>query len=137
MRVCVVSDSHDRASMLAAAVAMAKEAGAEAVVHCGDVIGAQTLRPLLELGLPVHAVHGNNLGDPVAIWRIAAESQGLITYHGQDADLVLGGRRVFATHYPHYARGLACTGDYDVVCCGHSHAAGVVRQATVTGGTVA
>jgi hypothetical protein len=135
MKVCVVSDSHDRASPLADAVAAAREAGATAVVHCGDLIGAHTLRPLLELGLPVHLVHGNNLGDPVAIWRVVQASRGLVTYHGQDADLVLGGRRVFATHFPHYARGLACTGDYDVVCCGHSHAAGVAQQATVTGGT--
>jgi putative phosphoesterase len=135
MKVCVVSDSHDRASMLAAAVAAAKAAGAGAVVHCGDLIGAHTLRPLLELGLPVHVVHGNNLGDPVAIWRIVEASRGLVTYHGQDADLVLGGRRVFATHFPHYARGLACTGDYDVVCCGHSHEASVVEQANVRGGS--
>jgi putative phosphoesterase len=135
MKVCVVSDSHDRGRMLAAAVAAAKEAGAEVVIHCGDLIGANTLRPLLDLGLPVHAVHGNNLGDPVAIWRLAAASRGLITYHGQDADLDLGGRRLFATHYPHYAHGLACTGQYDVVCCGHSHAAGIAQQPTVTGGT--
>ena len=36
---------------------------------------------------------------------------------------------------PHYARGLACTGDYDVVCCGHSHEASVIRQPTLSGGT--
>jgi hypothetical protein len=135
MKICIVSDSHDRAPMLAAAVAAARDAGAEQVVHCGDVIGANTLRPLLEIGLPVHAVHGNNLGDPVALWRLAEESRGLVTYHGQDADLRLGGRRIFVTHFPHYARGLACTGDYDIVCCGHSHTAGVVRQVTVAGGT--
>ena len=64
MKICIVSDSHDRAPMLAAAVASAKEAGAEAVIHCGDLIGAMTLRPLMQLGLPVHVVHGNNLGDP-------------------------------------------------------------------------
>jgi len=62
MKICVVSDSHDRAPMLAAAVAAGRDAGAEHVVHCGDVIGANTLRPLLEIGLPVHVVHGNNLG---------------------------------------------------------------------------
>jgi len=135
MKVCVVSDSHDHARMLAAAVAAAKAAGAEVVVHCGDVIGANTLRPLLDLGLPVHAVHGNNLGDPVAISRLVAASRGLITYHGQDADLALGGRRLFATHYPHHAHGIACTGNYDVVCCGHSHDAAIAQQPTVTGGT--
>ena len=134
MKICVVSDSHDRAPMLTAAVAAAKKAGAELVIHCGDLIGAMTLRPLLQLGLPVHVVHGNNLGDPVALWNLCSESAGLITYHGPDIDLRLARRRLFATHYPHYARGLACTGDYDVVCCGHSHEASVVQQPTLGGG---
>jgi putative phosphoesterase len=133
MRICIVSDSHDRAPLLAAAVAQAKEAGAVAVVHCGDLIGANTLRPLIDIGLPVHFVNGNNLGDPVALWKLCASSGGLVTYHGNDADLTLGGRRIFATHYPHYGRGIACTGDYDVVCCGHSHRASVVAQPNVRG----
>ncbi len=134
MKICVVSDSHDRAPMLAAAVREAKGAGAQAVIHCGDLIGANTLRPLPELGLPVHVVHGNNLGDAPALCRLAANSGGLVTYHGQDADLVLGGRRVAVTHYPHHGHGLACAGEYEVVCCGHSHAAGVVAQPNVKGG---
>ena len=135
MKVCIVSDSHDRAPALAAAVAAAKQSGAEAVIHCGDLIGAMTLRPLIEIGLPVHVVHGNNLGDPVAMWKLCAASGGLITYHGADIDLSLAGRRLFATHYPHYGRGLACTGDYDIVCCGHSHVASVSQQVTITGGS--
>ncbi len=135
MKICIVSDSHDRAPMLAAAVAAAKQDGAQAVIHCGDVIGAMTLRPLIQLGLPVHVVHGNNLGDPLALLNLCASSGGLITYHGADIDLVLAGRRLFATHYPHYGRGLACTGDYDIVCCGHSHQASVLQQPTVSGGT--
>jgi len=134
MKICIVSDSHDRAPVLAAAVSAAKGEGAEAVIHCGDVIGANTLRPLLELGLPVHFVHGNNLGDPVMLWKLCVASRGLLTYHGNDADLRLDGRRIVATHYPHYGQGLACTGDYDVVCCGHSHEASVVRQPNVRGG---
>ncbi len=134
MKICIVSDSHDRAPMLAAAVTAAKQAGAEAVIHCGDVIGAMTLRPLIALGLPVHVVHGNNLGDPLALFNLCTASKGLITYHGADIDLVLAGRRLFATHYPHYGRGLACTGDYDIVCCGHSHKASVLQQPSVSGG---
>lgn len=134
MKVCIVSDSHDRAPLLAAAVTAARQAGAQAVIHCGDVIGAMTLKPLLALGLPVHVVHGNNLGDPQALWKLCAASSGLLTYHGADIDMTLAGRRLFATHYPHYARGLACTGDYDIVCCGHSHEASVVQQKNLTGG---
>lgn len=135
MKVCVVSDSHDRARDLAAAVMAGKAAGAELVIHCGDVIGAQTLKPLLGIGLPVHVVHGNNLGDPVMLTRVCADSGGLLTYHGADAVLELSGRRVFATHYPHYARGIACTGEFDVVFFGHSHQTSVARQSTISGGT--
>ncbi len=133
MKICIVSDSHDRAPMLASAVAEGRAAGAEAVIHCGDVIGANTLRPLLDLGLPVHVVHGNNLGDPVALWNLCAASRGLLTYHGQDAELALGGLRIFVTHSPRYGRAIACTGDYDVVCCGHDHVASVVRQPNIAG----
>ncbi len=134
MKICIVSDSHDRAPMLAAAVKDGIQAGAQAVLHCGDLIGAMTLRPLLGLGLPVHLVHGNNLGDWQALWRLCQESKGQIQYHGADANLKLAGQRLFATHYPHYARGLACTGDYDIVCCGHDHTASVHQQPTILGG---
>jgi len=134
MKICIVSDSHDRAPMLASAVVAAKEAGAEAVIHCGDLIGAMTLRPLLDIGLPVHVVHGNNLGDLMALSNLCAASDGLITYHGADLDRQFAGRKVFATHYPHYGRAMACTGDYDLVCFGHSHAASVAQQPNIAGG---
>lgn len=64
----------------------------------------------MKYGLAVHLVHGSNLGDASALHKMMAKSGGLFTYHGQDADLGLGGRRIFATHYPQYGRGVACTG---------------------------
>jgi len=134
MKICIVSDSHDRAEPLAMAIAKARESGAEAVIHCGDLIGANTLRSSLKLGIPIHTVHGNNLGDATAIYKMAAKSGGLLAYHGQDADFELGGRKIFVTHYPHYGRGMACTGDYDLVCCGHSHVAEIALQTNIKGG---
>jgi putative phosphoesterase len=134
MKICIVSDSHDRGPMLAAAVAEAKREGATAVIHCGDIIGGNTLRATLKLGMPVHAVHGNNLGDPVAIARIACNSDDQLHYHGQDAAIELGGRRIFLTHYPHIGQGMACTGDYDLVCCGHSHEPDIRQQTNIKGG---
>ncbi len=127
MKICIVSDSHDRSDPLAEAVRAAAAEGAEAVIHCGDVIGTQTLRGAMEVGLPLHVIHGNNLGDPVSLSRWAYESGGLMRYHGADARLNLHGRRIFVVHYPEYAQAMACTGDWDLVCCGHSHVAGVQR----------
>ena len=42
MKICIVSDSHDRAEPLAAAVKQAQAAGAQAVTHCGNVISVNT-----------------------------------------------------------------------------------------------
>ena len=125
MKICIVSDSHDRADPLAEAVRQGASEGAVAVIHCGDVIGTQTLRGAMALGLPMHVIHGNNLGDPVSLARWSRESGGLLHYHGADARLDLAGRRVFVVHYPEYGHAMACTGDWDLVCCGHSHVAGI------------
>lgn len=134
MKICIVSDSHDRGPMLAEAIALAKTEGAEAVIHCGDLIGTNTVKSSLKLGLPIHVVHGNNLGDIVSLARLACNSEGLFSYHGRDADIMLGGKRIFMTHYPHYGHGMACTGDFDLVCCGHSHEPVIRQQENVKGG---
>jgi putative phosphoesterase len=135
VKVCIVSDSHDRADPLAAAVRAAAADGAQAVIHCGDVIGTQTLRAALAVGLPMHVIHGNNLGDPVSLARWARDSKGQLQYHGPDARLELAGRKVFVVHYPEYGYAMACTGDWDLVCCGHSHEAGMRQVKTVKGTT--
>jgi putative phosphoesterase len=131
MKICIVSDSHDRADALGQAVRDAAARGAQAVIHCGDLIGTQTLRAALVVGLPMHVIHGNNLGDPVSLSRWARESDGQLQYHGPDARLELGGRKVFVVHYPEYGHAMACTGDWDLVCCGHSHEAEVREVANV------
>ena len=136
LKICIVSDSHDRADPLLAAAQAAARAGASALVHCGDVIGANTLRPLDALGalgMAVHVVHGNNLGDALALARMAEASGGWLHYHGGEAELTLAGRRVYVTHYPHQAQGMACTADYDLVCCGHTHVAALVQQPNIRG----
>lgn len=134
MKIAIVSDSHDRADPLAKAVAAARAMGAEAVIHCGDVIGAQTLKPALASGIPVHAIHGNNLGDAQAMHFQSRKSGGQLQYYGSEAALELGGRRIIAIHYDHHGYAMACTGEWDLVCCGHSHVAEVRQVPNVKGG---
>ncbi|HEV8109821.1 MAG TPA: metallophosphoesterase family protein [Burkholderiales bacterium] len=135
MKLCIVSDSHDRADALAGAVREAAARGAQAVIHCGDVIGTQTLRGAMAVGLPMHVIHGNNLGDPVSLSRWARDSNGQLQYHGPDARIELAGRRIFVVHYPEYGYAMACTGDWDLVCCGHSHQADMQQVKNVKGGS--
>jgi putative phosphoesterase len=125
MKVCILSDSHDNRALLAAAVAAARDSGAAAVLHCGDVVAPGTLEVLRPFNLPVHVIHGNNIGDAWMMARIAAKPANRMQYYGQDAGIELGGRRIFLVHYPHYAAAMAATGDWDLVCCGHDHRAAI------------
>lgn len=134
MKITIVSDSHDHGDLLAHALQQARDWGAQAAFHCGDVIGAHTLRRALKIGLQLHVVHGNNLGDIPALMRLASQSDGALVYHGSDASVEISGRRLFMIHYPHLAQGMALTGDYDAVFCGHSHRAEVRVFDNVRGG---
>lgn len=134
MKVCILSDSHDHIPLLDAAVAEAKAAGAEAVLHCGDVVAPSTLRCLGKHQLPVHVIHGNNSGDLYALATLAAKPESCIQYHGMDAAVELNGKRIFLVHYPHYARAMAATGDWELVCCGHSHEVAIEEIPNAKGG---
>jgi putative phosphoesterase len=135
MKVCILSDSHDHIPLLDAAVAEAVASGAEAVLHCGDIVAPSTLRCLKKHGVPVHCIHGNNSGDLYILTTMAAQDDNPILYHGMDAAVEVGGRRIFLVHYPHYAKAMAATGDWDLVCCGHTHATLIEQVPNAKGGT--
>jgi len=134
MKICIVSDSHDNRALLEAAIAAAVQAGAETVLHCGDVVAPGTLEVIRPFNIPVHVIHGNNGGDLYMMGRIASKPANRTHYYGQDAGIELGGRRIFLVHYPHYAQAMACTGDWDLVCCGHDHKADVRTVRNLSGG---
>lgn len=135
MKICIVSDSHDHREPLAAAVAEAKALGARAVLHCGDLVAASTLHAVIGLELPIHLIHGNNAGDVYHLSKFAQEPGNRVHYYGQDGSPVLAQRRIFLVHYPHYAKAMALTGDYELVCNGHEHRAVVERIRNIKGGT--
>ena len=134
MKICILSDSHDNRRLLEHAVEDAQHRGAEAVLHCGDVVAPTTLRVLKKYALPVHVIHGNNTGDLYSMVRLASEPDSPVRYHGQDAVVHLAERTIFLVHYPHYAAAMALTGDYDMVCCGHDHRVSIREVGNVKGG---
>jgi putative phosphoesterase len=121
MKIAVISDSHDNRSKFKQAVVLAKQLNAEAILHCGDIVAPSTLKEAKETGLPIHAIHGNNAGDLTMMHRIASKPENNISFYGQDASIRLHDKNIFIVHYPHYAKAMAVTGDYDVVCYGHDH----------------
>lgn len=122
MRIAVMSDSHDNVWKLAEA--LEKMEGAEAVIHCGDLIAPFVIKRIGEAlpETPVHIVWGNNDGDTHLLTEVADGFEN-VHLHGQQARLELGEWRVGVSHYPAIARDMAASGGYDLVCYGHDHTA--------------
>ena len=134
MKIGIISDSHDQIQLMVAGAKAAVEAGAEAILHCGDVVAPSSLHRINDLGVPIHVIHGNNTGDLVSLSRLSAKPGSMIRYYGQDAGIELAGKRIFMVHYPHYARAMAATGEWDIVCCGHSHKTSIEQLDNIKGG---
>ncbi len=120
MLLAIVSDSHDAISNLRRAVLEANERRATYLLHCGDLISPFMLLELAQFKGEVHLILGNNPGDVWLLSKMCARFPN-IHLHGQYAFEELEGLRVAMVHFPELAEGLALTGKYDLVCCGHTH----------------
>ena len=126
MRIAIISDIHDNIPMLRRALEQMKDV--EVLICLGDLCSPFITK---ELGLgfegPIHIVYGNNDGDRFRITEGAREYPH-ITIHGEYVDLELGGKRFSVNHFDNIGTAIAASGDYDVVCFGHSHQFGIARQ---------
>ncbi|MER2598345.1 MAG: YfcE family phosphodiesterase [Caldilineales bacterium] len=123
MQIAILSDSHDNVWNLADALAQIAAADADLLLFCGDFCAPFTLTQIAQnFAGPVHAVLGNNDGDPRLLLENAAAA-GNVTLHGQYAELTAAGRRIAINHYPEIARRLAESGQFDLVSYGHNHRA--------------
>ncbi len=121
MRVAVLSDIHDNVWNLEAALRDIAEQGADLLFFLGDFCAPFTLAQMAEgFRGEIHAVFGNNDGDPFLLAQVAAKFDH-VHLHGPFAELELAGRRVALHHYPEVALRLAESSAYDAVFYGHDH----------------
>ncbi len=125
MKIAILSDSHDHIPNLARAVNLANEAKAEILIHCGDLISPFMLPYLDRFHGRIHLIYGNNVGDQHLISSRCGREFRRIHHHGIEGRLEADGLRIGFHHYPSLARGLAASGQFDIVCCGHNHRPGV------------
>lgn len=121
MRIAVMSDSHDNIWNLGRALKMIQQENAEMIIHCGDFVAPFMLSELEQAGIPIHGVFGNNDGDQFKLTTLALCELSNITLHGLIGQVDINDFHICFTHLPEVAEGLACSGKYDLVCCGHSH----------------
>ena len=123
MQIGVISDTHGHLENTLAAVRMLNSLEVEQVLHCGD-IGSPRI-PALLAGWPTHFVFGNcDHGTELVELRSAIAAAGQ-TCHERFGDLELAGRKIALIHSDdaRLFRQVTTSGEYDLVCYGHTHQA--------------
>jgi len=122
MFIAVLSDSHDRTDHLEYALHQIKERGITTAFHLGDFCAPFVLQQLVDSGLTIYGVWGNNDGDKLRGTSMTANSH-VDLVPDDYRELELENRKIFLTHYPQIARIAALSGQYDAVFFGHNHQA--------------
>jgi putative phosphoesterase len=119
MLIGILSDTHDRADAMAAAMKLLRERRAEFFIHCGDVGSERVIDHLA--GAPSVFVFGNTDWDRAALARYA-QSVG-VACHGAFADLELGGKRIAVIHGDDFKlkQRLLAEQNHDYLLQGHTH----------------
>ena len=127
MKIAVFSDSHDNIAGLEQALQQANAAGAEMLLHCGDLVAPFMMDRLgKHFAGPVHVIFGNNDAD-LRLLQVVATGYPQITLHGIYAEVEADGRTIAMIHYPEPALRIAQSGQFDLVCYGHDHDKAVER----------
>jgi len=119
MLLGLLSDTHDRADAMAAAVEVLKGRGAQYFIHCGDVGSANVLDYLA--GLPSAFVWGNCDWDRMGLQRYGTAIG--VECYGVFGDLTLEGKRIALMHGDdaRLKQRILAEQLHDYLFCGHTH----------------
>jgi putative phosphoesterase len=129
MRLGILSDTHDQLLRTRRAVELLRREGAEALVHCGDLVGPEIVSVCAEL--PCYFAFGNHDSDTVPTLRKMMEEMGAICLSWGGV-VELAGKRIGVTHghmSTDVRRLLATQPHY--LLSGHSHIASDRRDGAV------
>ncbi len=121
MKIAVISDTHDHVWNLRRFIEQAKAMDVEHVIHCGDLVSAFMLEEFAGFHAAVHLVWGNNPGDRGMVTKMCLGSGGRFIHYGVAGENQFDGLEIAWIHDPHLAWSLAQTGQYRLVCYGHTH----------------
>lgn len=125
MLLGVVSDSHDRKTAIANAVAALSARGATHLVHAGDIIAPFAGQAWRAFPGPITAVYGNCDGERRGLGRVIGD------IHEPPHTFELDGRSIVLAHDPEVLTPAVVKGA-DLVLFGHTH----VVETRTEGGTL-
>lgn len=127
MKIGIFSDIHDNLKNLAKVLAYFELKGIHELIFCGDFCSPIPISVLAKFNGKIHAVFGNNDGDRFAMRNKVLKETENIELYGEYGTVQWENLKVAFTHYPFYGHALAKSGDYDLVCAGHTHKSEIVE----------
>ena len=132
MLIAILSDIHDNIPKLRAAIDHIQPVNA--LLCGGDLCSPFIVDELAKFPRQIHIVFGNNDAD---LFRITQKAfilnqnrapEDQIRLHGEFFEGELGGKRIALNHFEQIGKALARSGQYDLVCYGHTHQFSVERD---------
>ena len=116
MKILIISDSHGNIANLKAAMEIGIRAGVKAVIHCGDWDNIESIKAVLDFGIPLYTVLGNA--------DVDSEIEEFLKFNGKGFDpyfleVSLGGRKIGITH--RVKKEDASFDGLEIVFSGHFH----------------
>jgi uncharacterized protein len=126
VRLGIVSDSHGHVELTLPAVRMLESLEVDAVLHCGDIGSMDVVRLFTQW--PTHFVFGN-CDEEIDRFAVAIERADQ-RCHGLFGSLEFDGVRValLHSHERWRFRNAIDSGEYQLVCYGHTHVAAIDRH---------
>jgi uncharacterized protein len=132
MLIAILSDIHDNIPKLRAAIEHIQRV--DALLCGGDLCSPFIVDELAKFPRQLHVVFGNNDAD---LFRITQKTSAVnqsrapedrIQLHGEFFEGGLGGKRIAMIHFEQIGKALARSGQYDLVCYGHTHQFSIERD---------
>lgn len=124
----MMSDTHDRLSLIDEAVKIFNEKNVDLILHAGDYVAPFVTNSLKKLKAPLIGVFGNNDGDRTLLKKKFTELGADI--RGRFAFVVVDGLRIALLHGDdkELLRSLLELESHDVLVSGHTHVAKTYRK---------
>ncbi len=125
MRIGVMSDSHDHLDNIDKAIHFFNAEKVDLVLHCGDFVAPFAVKPLAQLTMKIVACYGNNDGELVGLQKTFDNLK--IEVYKRNYVFTWNSKRLLMMHEPDQPDIFAASGQFDLVCYGHTHNADIHR----------
>ena len=120
MKIAVISDLHDNLMCWERIVSILKDQNISVMINCGDTCAPAMVREM-SATFPgqIHTVFGN-VADRERETALVPSLKNM-THYGDRGEVTLENRKITFNHFPNVAEKDAASGEYDLVCFGHTH----------------